>query len=507
VRFIFREVYFDRPGLWASMIARCGGEMRFFGIHDMIYAQQQEWIGDGEGRHDRREPPPHRPQRRARRRRARGLPHDEARAEALVAWFQGNAEADGIEGTPDLHHQRRDAQQHGLGGDAGHHRRRAGRSRAVSDAGPPLRGLRVLELARILAGPWAGQLLADLGASVVKVESPEGDDTRRWGPPFIERDGESAAAYFHACNRGKRSVVADFSTDEGRGTVRRLAAEADVVIENFKLGGLDRYGLGYEALSKINPRLVWCSITGFGQDGPYARRAGYDYIVQGMSGLMSITGEPDREPQKVGVAVTDIFTGVYATTAILAAIHQRNSTGRGQRIDMALLDVATAITANQAMNYLASRTAPRRMGNAHPNIVPYQVFACADGHAIVAVGNDGQFRRFCDLLGLAALGTDPRYATNPARLAHREDLVAQLALGHRRPDACRPPGRLRGAGRPGWPINDMADVFADPQVSRTPPDRARRRCRACARPSPSRTPLRSTRLAAPRQDQDRPTLG
>jgi crotonobetainyl-CoA:carnitine CoA-transferase CaiB-like acyl-CoA transferase len=334
----------------------------------------------------------------------------------------------------------------------------------VSDAGPPLRGLRVLELARILAGPWAGQLLADLGASVVKVESPEGDDTRRWGPPFIERDGESAAAYFHACNRGKRSVVADFSTDEGRGTVRRLAAEADVVIENFKLGGLDRYGLGYEALSKINPRLVWCSITGFGQDGPYARRAGYDYIVQGMSGLMSITGEPDREPQKVGVAVTDIFTGVYATTAILAAIHQRNSTGRGQRIDMALLDVATAITANQAMNYLASRTAPRRMGNAHPNIVPYQVFACADGHAIVAVGNDGQFRRFCDLLGLAALGTDPRYATNPARLAHREDLVAQLAratAGLTRADLL---AACEAQGVPAGPINDMADVFADPQV-------------------------------------------
>ena len=334
----------------------------------------------------------------------------------------------------------------------------------MSDATSPLRGLRVLELARILAGPWAGQLLADLGASVVKVESPEGDDTRRWGPPFIERDGESAAAYFHACNRGKRSVVADFSTEEGRETVRRLAAEADVVIENFKLGGLDRYGLGYEALSQINPRLVWCSITGFGQDGPYAHRAGYDYIVQGMSGLMSITGEPDREPQKVGVAVTDIFTGVYATTAILAAIHQRNSTGRGQRIDMALLDVATAITANQAMNYLASGTAPRRMGNAHPNIVPYQVFACADGHAIVAVGNDGQFRRFAALLGLDDLGTDPRYATNPARLAHREELVPLLAQATARRTRDELLASCEAQGVPAGPINDMADVFADPQV-------------------------------------------
>nr|WP_245218602.1 CaiB/BaiF CoA-transferase family protein [Rubellimicrobium aerolatum] len=324
--------------------------------------------------------------------------------------------------------------------------------------------MRVLELARILAGPWAGQLLADLGATVVKVESPEGDDTRRWGPPFIDRDGESAAAYFHACNRGKRSVVADFATEEGRAIVRRLATEADVVIENFKLGGLDRFGLGYEKLTAVNSRLVWCSITGFGQDGPYAHRAGYDYIVQGMSGLMSITGEPDREPQKVGVAVTDILTGVYATTAILAAIHQRATTGKGQRIDMALLDVATAVTANQAMNYLASGVAPRRMGNAHPNIVPYQVFACADGHAIVAVGNDAQFRRLCALLGLEALGTHPDYATNPHRLAHRDALVPVLqeaVLRLTRDDLL---AACEAQGVPAGPINDMADVFADPQV-------------------------------------------
>lgn len=334
----------------------------------------------------------------------------------------------------------------------------------MSTGHPPLEGLKVLELARILAGPWAGQLLADLGATVVKVESPEGDDTRRWGPPFLTRDGETAAAYFHACNRGKRSVVADFTTEEGRETVRRLAAEADVVIENFKLGGLYRYGLGYEALSALNPRLVWCSITGFGQDGPYAHRAGYDYIVQGMSGLMSITGEPDREPQKVGVAVTDIFTGIYATTAILAAIHQRDRTGRGQRIDMALLDVATAITANQAMNYLASGIPPRRMGNAHPNIVPYQVFACADGHAIVAVGNDGQFRRFCAILGLEPLGTDPRFATNPARLAHREELVPILQEPLLRLTRDELLSACEAQGVPAGPINDMADVFADPQV-------------------------------------------
>ncbi len=334
----------------------------------------------------------------------------------------------------------------------------------MSVGAPPLAGLKVLELARILAGPWAGQLLADLGATVIKVESPEGDDTRRWGPPFIERDGEVSAAYFHACNRGKRSVVADFSTREGQATVRGLAAEADVLIENFKFGGLDKFGLGWDAISTLNPRLVWCSITGFGQDGPYAHRAGYDYIVQGMSGLMSITGEPDREPQKVGVAVTDILTGVYATTAILAALRQRDATGRGQRIDMALLDVAVAITANQAMNFLASGVAPQRMGNAHPNIVPYQVFRCSDGHAIVAVGNDGQFRRFCLLLNSPELATDPRYATNPARLAHRDELIAALGDLTVRLSRASLLAACEAHGVPAGPINDLADVFKDPQV-------------------------------------------
>ena len=234
----------------------------------------------------------------------------------------------------------------------------------------PLAGLKVVELARILAGPWAGQTLADLGAEVIKVEAPEGDDTRRWGPPFIERDGDRSAAYFHACNRGKKSVTADFRTAEGQDFVRGLVKDADILIENFKVGGLAKYGLDYENLRKVNPRLIYCSITGFGQDGPYAHRAGYDYIIQGMSGLMSVTGEPDGQPQKVGVAVTDIFTGVYAATAILAAVHQRARAGVGQHIDMALFDVATSVMANQAMNYLASGRPPMRMGNAHPNIVP-----------------------------------------------------------------------------------------------------------------------------------------
>ena len=256
----------------------------------------------------------------------------------------------------------------------------------------PLHGLRVVELSRILAGPWAGQTLADLGADVIKLEAPEGDDTRRWGPPFIEREGERSAAYFHACNRGKRSVTVDFRTVEGQATVHDLVREADVLIENFKVGGLAKYGLDYASLRAVNPRLIYCSITGFGQTGPYAERAGYDYIIQGMSGLMSVTGDPDGQPQKAGVAVTDIFTGVYAATAILAALHQRAQTGEGQQIDMALLDVAVSVMANQSMNYLATGIAPGRIGNAHQNLVPYAVFDCADGWIIIATGNDGQYR-------------------------------------------------------------------------------------------------------------------
>jgi crotonobetainyl-CoA:carnitine CoA-transferase CaiB-like acyl-CoA transferase len=328
----------------------------------------------------------------------------------------------------------------------------------------PLAGIRVLELARILAGPWCGQLLADLGAEVIKVEGPDGDDTRRWGPPFIDHAGERAAAYYHACNRGKASVTADFGTAGGQALVRDLAAGADILIENFKLGGLAKFGLDHPALAEMNPGLIYCSITGFGQTGPYAARSGYDFIVQGMAGLMSVTGEAQGQPQKVGVAVTDVMTGVYAAVGCLAALRRRDQTGKGGLVDMALLDVAVAMMANQAMNQLASHRPPHRMGNAHPNIVPYQVFDCADGHLIIAVGNDGQFRKFCDLLGLPALGTHPDFATNPARLAHRDRLVALLSEVTRlRPKAALL-AECETAGVPAGPINDMAEVFADPQV-------------------------------------------
>jgi crotonobetainyl-CoA:carnitine CoA-transferase CaiB-like acyl-CoA transferase len=331
----------------------------------------------------------------------------------------------------------------------------------------PLSGIRVLELARILAGPWCGQLLADLGAEVIKVERPgAGDDTRTWGPPFVtDKDGDAwGAAYYHACNRGKRSVAVDFEGEEGRAVVRRLAAECDVVIENFKVGGLKKYGLDHESLKAVNPRLVTCSITGFGQDGPYAPRAGYDFMIQGMGGLMDITGDPQGEPQKVGVAVVDVFTGVYAAVGILAALRRRDETGQGGHVDMALLDVSVAILANQAMNYLASGKAPRRLGNAHPNIVPYQVFEVADGHVIVAVGNDGQFRKFCDVIGAEAIGTAHAYATNGDRVKRRAELIPLLqpfVKGFARDDLL---ARLEGAGVPAGPINTIADVFADPQV-------------------------------------------
>jgi len=328
----------------------------------------------------------------------------------------------------------------------------------------PLSGLKVIELARILAGPWAGQTLADLGAEVIKVESPEGDDTRQWGPPFVERDGDRSAAYFHSCNRGKRSVTVDFRTAEGQETVRRLIADADIVIENFKVGGLTKYGLDYAALSAINPRLIYCSVTGFGQTGPYAHRAGYDYIIQGMSGLMSITGEPDGQPQKVGVAVTDIFTGVYSVVGILAALHQRAVTGKGQQIDMALLDVATAISANQGLNYLTTGKAPSRMGNAHPNLVPYQVFEASDGHLIIATGNDGQYRKLCVLLGLADLADDPRFLSNADRIANRAVLTDLLTAKTSQRTKIDLLATCEAAGVPAGPINDMAEVFADPQV-------------------------------------------
>ena len=328
----------------------------------------------------------------------------------------------------------------------------------------PLAGLKVLELARILAGPWAGQMLADLGADVIKVEAPEGDDTRRWGPPFITREGETAAAYFHATNRGKRSVVCDFRTPEGQAFVRDLVARADVVIENFKVGGLAKYGLDYASLRALNPRLIYCSITGFGQDGPYAERAGYDYIIQGMSGLMSVTGEPDGQPQKVGVAVVDVFTGVYASTAILAALHQRAATGEGQHIDMALFDVAAAVMANQAMNYLATGDAPQRLGNAHPNLVPYAVFPCADGHLILATGNDAQYQRLCKLLNLPELALAPEYITNSDRIKNRGDLTKRISSATQIWTKSDLLAACEAEGVPAGPINDMAEVFADPQI-------------------------------------------
>ena len=330
----------------------------------------------------------------------------------------------------------------------------------------PLQGLRVVELARILAGPWIGQTLADLGADVVKVESPGGDDTRRWGPPFVAgADGAPQdAAYYHSCNRGKRSVVADFRSADDLGFVGRLIARADVVVENFKTGALTKYGLDYATLAARQPRLVYCSVTGFGQTGPYAGRPGYDAMIQAMGGVMDLTGEPDGGPQKIGVAIADLFTGVYGVVAIQAALAQRERTGRGQQIDMALLDVMTAVLAYQALNYLVSGEAPRRLGNAHPNIVPYQSFAVADGHVVVAVGNDEQFRRFCAVLGQAAFAADPRYASNALRVGNRAELVPALAAalaGWRRDELL---GRLAAAGVPAGPINTVQDVFADPQV-------------------------------------------
>lgn len=332
--------------------------------------------------------------------------------------------------------------------------------------GAPLHGLRVLELARILAGPWIGQTLADLGADVIKVESPEGDDTRRWGPPFVQGpDGEKLdAAYFHSCNRGKRSLVADFRTAHGQEVVRRLAQRSDVLIENFKVGGLAKYGLHYPSLSKLNPRIVYCSVTGFGQTGPYAQRPGYDFMIQGMGGIMDLTGEPDGPPQKMGVAFADIFTGTYGTIAVLAALAQRERTGLGQHIDMALLDSIVGVLANQSLNYLVSGVAPHRMGNAHPNIVPYQTFAVRDGYVIIAVGNDTQFARFCDFLGMASLATHEKFATNAARVSNREELIPKLSgsLAQRGREEVLQAMRERGI--PAGPINTLVDVFSDPQV-------------------------------------------
>lgn len=330
----------------------------------------------------------------------------------------------------------------------------------------PLAGVRVLELARILAGPWIGQLMADLGADVVKVEAPEGDDTRSWGPPFVEaaEGGNLSAAYFHSCNRGKRSVTADFRTEDGRACVLKLAAHADVVVENFKVGGLAKYGLDAASLRAAFPRLVYASITGFGQTGPYADRAGYDFLIQGMAGPMSITGQPDGQPTKAGYATADIFTGMYATVGILSALRRRDQTGEGATLDLALMDTQIAVLANQAMNYFVSGKAPGRMGNAHPNIVPYEVFPVSDGHIIIASGNDGQWRKLCDVLGSPELAGHPDYLANKDRVANRATLVPHLGTLTVRFAKADILARLEAAGVPAGPINTTDEVFADEQV-------------------------------------------
>jgi crotonobetainyl-CoA:carnitine CoA-transferase CaiB-like acyl-CoA transferase len=330
----------------------------------------------------------------------------------------------------------------------------------------------VLDLSRILAGPWAGQVLADLGADVIKIERPgTGDDTRAWGPPFL-RDAQgndgADAAYYLCANRSKRSITVDFTTLDGQAIVRDLARTADVVLENFKVDGLLAYGLDYASLRGVNPRLIYCSITGFGQTGPYASRAGYDLLVQAMGGLMSITGRPDGEPgagpQKVGVAVTDILTGLYATIGILAALSHRERTGMGQQIDIGLLDVQVACLANQAMNYLVSGAAPRRSGNAHPNLVPYQDFPTSDGHMVIAVGNDAQFARLCAVLGLKPLAADPDFVTNKSRVIHRRELIAKLCAATVTRSTAHWVAALESVGVPAGPINSLDAVFHDPQV-------------------------------------------
>ena len=327
----------------------------------------------------------------------------------------------------------------------------------------PLKGLRVIELARILAGPWAGQTLADLGAEVIKIESKTGDDTRTWGPPFINTGEETNAAYYHSCNRGKQSVSLDFKDKNDLLKLKNLIATADILIENFKVGGLDKYGLDYKTLHNNHPSLIYCSITGFGQTGPYAKRAGYDFLMQGMSGLMSITGEPDSQPQKVGVAVTDIFTGLYAVVAIQAALRSRDTTGLGQHIDLSLLDVATATTANQAMNYLATGTPPNRRGNNHPNIVPYCAVSTRDGYIILAVGNDEQFKNFNKIFNVEWYKND-KFKTNPARLENRDELLNLIEGKTINFSSAALLIKCENYGVPAGPINTLEDVFNDPQI-------------------------------------------
>jgi crotonobetainyl-CoA:carnitine CoA-transferase CaiB-like acyl-CoA transferase len=331
----------------------------------------------------------------------------------------------------------------------------------------PLSGLRVLELARILAGPWAGQILADLGADVIKVErSKTGDDTRAWGPPFVEgKDGEHlSAAYFHSTNRGKRSIEADFESEDGKRIVKKLAARSDVLIENFKVGGLAKFGLDYKSLAPECPRLIYCSVTGFGQDGPYASRAGYDLMAQGMGGFMSLTGIADGEPTRAGVPVSDIFTGVYSVVGILAALQQRERTGKGCLVDTALVDSTVGVLANQGLNYLVSGAVPQRIGNTHPNIVPYQVFPVADGYIIIATGNDSQYAKLCTVLGEPGLARDEAYIDNKARLAHRAEIVGKLSALTAKFQSADLLAKLEAVGVPAGPINTLDQVFTDPHV-------------------------------------------
>jgi crotonobetainyl-CoA:carnitine CoA-transferase CaiB-like acyl-CoA transferase len=331
----------------------------------------------------------------------------------------------------------------------------------------PLAGLRVLELARILAGPWAGQILADLGADVVKVERRgAGDDTRGWGPPFVEgKDGKPiGSAYFHGANRGKRSIEIDFDSEDGRRIVRKLAARSDVLIENFKVGGLAKFGLDYKSLAPENPRLIYCSVTGFGQDGPYAKRAGYDLMAQGMAGIMDLTGTAEGEPTRIGIPVSDIFTGCYSVIGILAALSAREKTGKGAYVDSALVDSTIGVLSNQALNYLVSGKVPTRIGNAHANIVPYQVFPVADGHIIIATGNDAQYVKLCNVLGVPELADNPAYKDNTGRLNHRAELVGKITAITSRMKRDELLGNLEAVQVPAGPINNLEQVFNDPQV-------------------------------------------
>ena len=334
-----------------------------------------------------------------------------------------------------------------------------------------LRGIKVVDLSRILAGPWCTQNLADLGAQVIKIEHPtRGDDTRGWGPPDLQSEdgGAAMSAYFMACNRGKQSAAIDFASEAGADRVRELVADADILVENYKAGGLRKYGLDYDTLARINPRLIYLSITGYGQSGPLAQKPGYDYVFQGMGGLMSYTGQPDGTPGagplRTGVAVVDLMTGMYATSAVLAALRQRDQTGQGMPLDICLLDVAVALNANQGANYLVSGVAPKRSGNAHPNCAPYEVFACADGHLILAIGNDGQFSRFCEVAGHPEWALDARYATNSARLAHMDSLRASVAQVLAAAPRQHWTDALDRSGVPWGPIHTLDEVFAHPQV-------------------------------------------